>query len=241
MFKKYFDIAMTDVDSENICRPSAIFRILQEVSDRQMLEEKPSYRELFDRGMAFVLSRMTVLCLAPLHQYDRICAEVWPAEPMGVIFPRYYRLYRGDEVVAEAASQWALVDVNDRHIIRSAEVDLSGYTYGEPILPGALRFRLPKDGFENAGEHRVAYGDVDINRHMNNTAYPDMLMECMPDCYGGAVKKLCIHYVSEAPHGSVIRIERTAPQISGETETCFFRTFIGERENIEAVVTITRH
>lgn len=240
MFNRYFDISMTDVNSENVCKPSAIFRILQEVADRQMFEERPSYHELFEQGRAFVLSRMTLVCREPLRQYDHIRAEVWPSAPMGVTFPRSYRLYRGDVVVAEATSHWALVDVNDRHIMKSSEVDLSNYTYGEPILRGELRFKIPRQPFETVGEHRVVYRDIDINRHMNNTAYPDMLMNFVPDMFNGFVSKLCIHYEAEVPLGARIRVTRSeAPPVGGE-QTYYFRTFAGESENIEAMITMCR-
>ena len=52
----------------------------------------------------------------------------------------------------------------------------------------------------------MAYSDVDINLHMNNTYYPDMLWGLIPDIQEKEVTSVNLRYQKEAPLGGEITI-----------------------------------
>jgi acyl-ACP thioesterase len=56
------------------------------------------------------------------------------------------------------------------------------------------------------GIYTVNYGDVDQNRHMNNTRYPDMYSTFLP-LEGKRIRTLSINYRSEARSGEKLRVE----------------------------------
>ena len=90
----------------------------------------------------------------------------------------------------------------------------------------------PYDGeYEDAGEHFVGYSDTDLNRHMNNTRYIDMLCDFVPNIEERRVAALQIHYRNEAPMHETIRVTRA---VSGNT--VYFQTFCRDRINIEAAI-----
>ena len=209
-----YEILTHDTGHNGEVHPSAICRYLQETADSQMRADGPTYRELIDAGYSFVLSRINVQLYASLHAYDQITVQTWAYDPpRGASFERYYRLYRGNELIAEAGTVWALLNLNTMELCRIGAVELN-YGTGEP-LPINMRFRLPSLEFEDAGTRTVRYSDVDVNNHMNNTRYPDMLCDFVPDIDTLRVTGIQLHYVAEAPLGETLTVKRAMTEEDG--------------------------
>ena len=209
-----YEILSHDTGHNSDVHPSAVFRYFQETADSQMRADGPTYRELIALGYSFVLSRFNVKVYQPLRAYDTITVQTWAYDPpRGASFERYYQLYRGEELVAEAGSVWALLNLNTMELCRVGEVDLH-YGSDEPLAINT-RFRLPSIEFETAGTRTVRYSDVDVNNHMNNTRYPDMLCDFIPEIDALHITNIQLHYVSEAPLGETITITRAVTEENG--------------------------
>ena len=61
-----YRINVHDTDMNGLLSPTGYLRYLQDAAFCQMEDDGPSYDELFDRGLAFVLSRIRVLFFAPV-------------------------------------------------------------------------------------------------------------------------------------------------------------------------------
>lgn len=196
-----------DTDFNRVVSASGIMRYMQDASNYQMEGESPSYNELFDSGLAFVLSRLRLSIYAPLYSHDEITAETWACESHGVSFNRCYRILKGDSIAAEAVTVWGLLDTNTHRLRRVDSVEL-GYSMDEMLeLDSPARLRIPQDAnMVLVGEHRVGYGEVDINRHLNNTHYPDMYCDFIPDMGGNRVTSMGLSFLSEAPLGEQLKI-----------------------------------
>ena len=56
------------------------------------------------------------------------------------------------------------------------------------------------------GEYTIRYTDTDINGHMNNTNYPDMLFNAMPSPEGKLIRSIAISYQNEAKKGDYLKL-----------------------------------
>ena len=208
-----YRVSAQDVDFDRVASASAMMRFMQDTANCHMEGAGPSYDELFDSGRAFIIARFAADFLAPLHSHDEIDVETWAAPSRAASFNRCYRVLRGGEVIACASSVWALVDTKSGALLR---VEECGIDYGvddalEVVSP--IRFRIPADApLREVGRHIVTYADVDVNRHMNNTKYADLLCSYLPDeggrpaLEGRRVGSLSIAYSAEAPLGGEIAI-----------------------------------
>lgn len=213
-YTQEYTVLSHDTGHNGEVHPSALCRYLQETADAQMRAQGPTYRELIAQGYSFVLSRINVQLYTPLCAYDRLTVRTWAYNPpRGVSFERYYQLYREDTLVGEGASVWALLDLNTQSLCRVGTVELH-YAEDKP-LPLATHFRLPATLWEEAGTRTVRYSDVDVNNHMNNTRYPDMLCDFLPDIDNRRVTGIQIHYVSEAPLGETLTVFRAVTEEDG--------------------------
>ncbi len=225
-----------DTDLNNIVSLTGILRYMQDAANCQMKAEGPSYDELFSRGLAFVLSRIKVSVYHPIYAHDEIEVSTWACESSGVSFNRCYSIKKNGEIMAEAYSIWALVDTNAHKLIRVSDFE-GDYSQDAPVeLDMAKRFRLPADiNLTLVGERCVEYQDVDINRHINNTRYGDILCGYVPEITGNRVIQFEINYISEAPLGETIKVYMA----KGDEGTYFFRTVRdGGKTNIEAEMMI---
>lgn len=232
-----YRVSAQDVDFERIASPSAIMRFMQDTANCHMEGAGPSYDELFDSGRAFVIARFAADLHGVLRSHDEIVAETWAAPSRAASFNRCYRILRGGEVIAEATSVWALVDAAAGTLLR---VEDCGIDYGSDEaleICSPTRFRIPAAAsLTEVGRHAVTYADVDVNRHMNNTKYADMLCSYLPGegerpaLEGKRVTSMSIAYAAEAPLGEELTI------LHSETDgTHYFRTLRRDgKTNVEA-------
>ena len=210
MWSGEYIVGANDVDGNRIVSASHILRYMQDAANWQMEKAGLSYDTLFtERGLAFVLSRIRLSLYAPIISHQRITVQSWPCPSKGMTFLRCYRILRDDIIVAEASSAWALVGVQDKKLHRVSEMD--GVYGEEPPLELDLpaRFRIPPDmPMALVGEHTVTYADIDMNGHMNNTRYPDMLCSYLDSMAGKRVISLLLHFQSEAPLGETLKVYR---------------------------------
>ena len=96
-----------------------------------------------------------------------------------------------------------------------------------------LRFRIPRETvWEKVGERHISFSDIDYNMHMNNTKYPDMLCDFLPDPAAMRVTGVSLAYCKEAAYGDTLTVERAC----AEDGLYYIRTRKGEDVCLEAMV-----
>lgn len=233
--KERYRVSEHDIDFNGNIRPALLLRYMQETNFLQHYNYPPTLAELREkRGRAFILSRLTMRIYRPLKSQSEIEVSSWLGPIKSTSLDRYNRVTCGDETVAEMASFWALVDVNTKRLVRP-EVEDMGFGFSEPLSLEVKRLRIPRElHMEPVGRYHVGWSLIDVNRHMNNTYYPDMFLDFMPNgsLDGRMVTEMTIAYDREAPYGEDLIIMRAANgslmNTSGQsdeaspTETVFF-------------------
>ena len=199
------EVDVHDVDFNGVAKTSSIMKYIQSAAQCQLTEGGMSYDNLKNSNRAFILSRVKLEILKPLCAHTPLTAVTYPCESRGYSFLRCYQLESDGEVVARAISVWALIDTENRSLVR-----VNDFNLGLPTLPqnglvlGAMK--LPSN-MTDIGGYGVHYGDVDQNRHMNNTKYPDMYSNFLPLC-GKMIRSITINYSNEAQIGEKLRVQR---------------------------------
>lgn len=223
------EVDVHDVDYNGIAKTSSIMKYIQTAAQYQLTESGMSYDSLKKNNRAFILSRVKLEVLRPLRAYAPLTAITYPCESRGYSFLRCYALESDGEIVARAISVWALIDTESHALVRVNDFDL-----GLPTLPKndlvLAQMKLPSNLID-VGGYGVHYGDVDQNRHMNNTKYPDMYSNFLP-LQGKMIRSITINYSSEAQLGEKLRVQR-----GEEGGIIYFRTVRGDgRINSEAQI-----
>ncbi len=246
-YREEFEITCHDVDENNHIKPTELIKYLQDTANHQMRDRKPSYYDMFFNNQAFIITRMSVQIYMQLEQYDTIEVSTWRCRDKGATFPRCYQIKRDGDVAVSAYSEWAVVDHTTGRLYRTNEVDTSNYENDEEIMIDIpKRFRMPKDlEMEQVGRHHVCYSDCDMNRHMNNANYSNMLWDRIPGITDKEVTSINIRFMKEAALGSDIDISmgKAAPEIGADpvAEDIFvFKTAVPEGTNVECFMGVRK-
>ncbi len=234
------EVSSHDIDINGNAKPSSVLRYLQNAANKNFSEMGPSYNELIDNNLSFVVSRSAIKIYKTLKEDEKLTVETWATKNSGVIFPRSYRIKTGDEIAVESVMQWALINTKDKSFVKGSEFDVSVYGTDEVLeLDMPKRFNIPKDlPLNPVGEKEVRYSDIDKNLHMNNTIYPNVLFDFIPNRENLFMSSLLINFVSEAPYGKNIEIYMSEGEKEEDGIKYYFRTVIEGKTNIEAMMKV---
>ncbi len=232
IFTENISVDAHDTDAYREARPASLLRMMQSAVNTQMHTYRPSYEELYDMGQAFILSRIAVRFFRPVAAHDSLSVSTWSCDSRGFSFNRCYTVKKGDELIADATSIWALTDIQTKKLCR-VESYKASYTNDPPLPDSApLRFTLPEEMLD-VGFHTVHYNEIDQNHHMNNVRYLDLICNFL-DMRQKRLKSASITFVNEAPEYSRIRVTRAE-----NGNEVYFRTYREDgKVNIEAYVVL---
>ena len=211
IYSEDLQIRWHETDLNRAIRPSAVLAVMQETANHQLHDAKMDLDDLRDeKRVAFILSRLAAKVYSPLRAYEKITSQTWTCPSRGWNHERCFRVLRGGAPVVECWSSWALLSFAERRLL---PVDALEYPVSpeEKILPSGIpcRFRVPPvREMEFAGKRVIRYSDIDYNGHMNNTKYPDMLADLLPEPTKVWVNGFSLAFLQEAKFGSELSIFR---------------------------------
>ena len=232
-YAKEICVDIHDVDFNGVAKASALMKYVQLAAQAQLTENGMSYDELKNKNRAFILSRMKLEFTEPVRAFENLTAVTFPCESRGFSFLRCYKLKKGDKTVARAVSLWALIDTDTHSLVKVNDFELGLQTF-DPLDMPLGRFVIPV-AMSEVGNYSVHYGDVDQNKHMNNTRYPDMYANYLP-IENNRICEITINYQNEAPAGDTLTV-----YMGSDGDVYYFRTVRSDgKVNTEAELRLTK-
>ncbi|GAE09490.1 acyl-ACP thioesterase [Paenibacillus sp. JCM 10914] len=158
--------------------------------------------EMIHQGMGWMLITLGLDMKRIPRDMETMDVETWSKGAKGALWHRDYRITNSDgELLGEARSVWALVDIQKRKILRP-----SMFPYEVPVVHEAVGEALHKtvlpEGVQltEAYSHLVRYSGIDPNGHLNNARYADLCFDALDEAelQEGRVKGFRITYHHEA-------------------------------------------
>lgn len=198
-----------DVGPNRQLRLSALLRWQQEVGERHVTHYQLDWESLAEKGLAFVLARGCGVIHRLPHTGEAVRLETWSDHIRGAQFYRGYRLL--DEAgnrLTESMAAFALVDVESHRLCRPTGTELNGLPSAVREsacpLPPALKTTPP---LGEVGRWCVPHSAVDLNHHLNNTVYADLLTDFLPAALRERTPRAyALYYLTEAKEGEVLTL-----------------------------------
>ena len=212
IYEMSYTIRSTDVDIFGICRPSALFCVFQDLAtdhSRILGMDQDHLTEQYNA--AWLLVRMWYRLERPLRMGEKITLRTWHRGAGSLIIYRDFDLLVEGRSVGEAVSAWVVADRESRKMLRPSLLEcIASSPVPESVKPRQLKLiKTPKEK-ELVHQREIRYSDLDLNAHMNNTKYADVVMDAfaVSEMQGRYVSELQLNYSMECGPGEIISIFR---------------------------------
>lgn len=155
----------------------------------------------------WILTKIRIVIARSPKRAENLVVETTAYAPDRILYPRTTRfLSEAGEELARVESLWVLVDTGTFRIVRKAP-DSMRFPFAEAPENYAIQLP-PKRECERSETVRVRYSMVDVNQHLNNAVYADIVCNALEDrlFQGETIRELAIAYHREAKPGAAIAL-----------------------------------
>lgn len=198
-----------DADFRSLLKPSALLRYVEQVSADHARTFGMTDQFFKDHGVTFLVGKQAL-------KFDRVPQR---AEKL-TLLTRAEASRRGSvkrittvtdaegKQVATVDCRWIVVSLAENRILREPGWTVDGF-WNETV-EGELPLQLHKcrEGLASAGEWTVRYSQCDLNGHLNNAFYLDLVCDALPleVVRKGPVTFASINYHREVPMGETVEV-----------------------------------
>ncbi len=170
-------VRTSDADAGNRLSPAALARYLQDAAADSAEALGFGFSAMLEHGHTWVLVGLRML-LARRPAYDaRFVVATWPRELDRLQAKREFLVTdSGGAEIARASSTWLVMDVSTRRPVRP-EAYLDRPWHPERVLDRDPSTITPITGGDSETSTAVRWGDLDMNGHLNNTHFLDLILE----------------------------------------------------------------
>ncbi len=213
LHSKKYSLRYSDVDFNDLVRPSALLAVMQESACLSADELGFGYKNLSPRNIGFILSNWYVELYRPIRLNEEITVNTWPVKPKHLIVMRDFELFVGDEKVGVGSSRWCLVNLTDFSLLPSSAVfDNVNTEYNDFRSTQFSSWKIPRADAENADYVKfISYSDYDHYNHANNTKYADFLMDAfsVDELKDKWVSSFRISYIKQCKYGEKLELYKS--------------------------------
>lgn len=196
MTEEKYTVQGYDVYPNGVMRLSCLQKYLQQAAAKDADKCGATYANMLKDGIVFIIVKMQYE-ITEMPRFDtEFTVKTWSDRIEGISFTRIYEVYIAGRLAATVTGIWALMDINERRLARpkALKYQLEEHMLKErAVIP--RRFEL-EDPIE-CGKYTVKYSDLDINGHMNNCGYTDVLFNYLPVDRNAMPIKITLIYMNE--------------------------------------------
>lgn len=181
-YKHDFLVGYGEVDEYNCLRISSLLNFLQDVATMHSKTLGYGTSECMELGIGWLLLSWHLKMYAYPKGDTNIEIRTWSRGIERIHARRAYEIFDEEgNLVAEADSIWALVDIKERRPIRPLPGMAEKYSAidRKPFENEKVRISEPEK-IDSALLLKVQRRDIDTNRHCNNTKYIEYAIEAIP-------------------------------------------------------------
>ena len=200
-----YSIDPQSVDFTGRMSVSAMFNLILGAAGEDAHSRGFGVDALAKNNSGWVLSRICFELERLPKEYEQMTLNTWISDYNRLSSTRNFVLYDASgEEFGRAVSQWCMLDFTTRRPVDMSIMAAAheGHMVDAPS-PCELPRRLASVESEPIAEYKVAYSDIDFNRHMNTMRYIDIVFDSMPIEVPENLKamRMDINFIREARYG----------------------------------------
>lgn len=202
-----------EVDFTNRLRTDSLFILLQDTAAAHADLLNLGYKSLIGHNFAWVLSWVKVEFDSLPCFGDEIKIKTWPKKKYKLYSLRDFYVHNNNgQIIIKATTAWLPINMKTKRIIDTASLPAPiNYQENESAideLPEKIAEPVKR---EFVFSRQMRYTDLDLNQHVNNIQYIEMIMDSFSkeqyEKY--RLKSIAINFVSESKYDDEIEIYRS--------------------------------
>ena len=193
--------------SEHPDKIGDLFRMLQDISGEAAARWNASGEDIKEKGLMWVIIRYDIRLARMLRAGEPLAFLTWASPVRHRMSQRHYVASdESGECVLSGSGIWAVVDYNTRSMIDPSKRDvlIHGEVTGQEQPRPETPVHLP---LTSQTDYVVTDSVLDINGHMNNTRYFDLVQDCIrEETEELSLRRVRAVFNNEAREGDTIRV-----------------------------------
>ena len=231
-YKKEYIVDTGFVDSNKRLALSKMFLMFQEVAEAHADLLGTGKANTTDVGLKWIITRYSVKFNRVPTYGERVNVYTYPGKNNPFFFYRYF--YIEDEkgnLLITASSVWAVLDAKTNKIVTNP--------FGKKLPEETKEFELPlpkkieEDTSNKVKEHFVEYSDIDLNGHLNNTRYIELIQNIHDSEFykNHEFANFTVNYFSEIKEKEIVSLYS---EINNKLE--IVKGAVGDRDSFKALI-----
>jgi acyl-ACP thioesterase len=182
IFKHNFEIGLENINKKKEVTNKSLLQYLENSSSRHSDSIKDGITDIIDNGVTWVLLEWKMEVINRPKYGDVLEIHTWIRNSTKLYTYRDFEIYVNGEKKVIASAKWLVIDINTLRPLRITDELLSKY---EPELDKRvfeeLEFEkvIEQEKYEKEIEYPIRKSDIDINDHVHNLNYLDMVYEIL--------------------------------------------------------------
>ena len=208
-YKQTYQLRTGDFDRYAHLLPSSILDVFQDVAGVNA-EQVPgmTWKELSAAGLFWVVTRIKYEVVETPALHEQVIARTWPLAPTRLGFQRDYTMRKLDgSLLVKCSSDWILMDYKTRSFASARDFYNGPNDFSEEkVFDKKLRKIKTFEPEDEGTQFDVSFVDIDINGHVNNSKYPNFVLNALNLAEGETIKTFQIDYRHELRPGNKVTI-----------------------------------
>ena len=210
-----FPVTTLHVDCFGRCKPSGLLRFTQDAAEEHCHHLGTDWDSMAKKRYFWAVIRQRIEISRYPRAGETVTIKTWPMPTSRVAYPRAAEGFDEEgNSLFKVISLWVIVDMDSRTMVLPGKsgVDVAGTVQGTELkAPGGL----PAVDFTHRLLRTVAYSDLDVNGHMNNTRYLDWVCDLLPSGFhkDHLMKAATVCYMTEALEGQQLQLRWTGEDV----------------------------
>lgn len=207
-----FTVDTRMMDLNRVLRPDFLLGLNQQAGEYLFIANGLNNKDLQEQGIACVYTRIAIEYQRPVMLGEELNLRTALSCRRAYVMKRDLHVYDSiGERVASVFTEAVAMDTATRSVLKGERCSIFDCIECCECAasPKISRVKLVDD-LKEVGAYPVLYGDIDYNRHMNNTKYINLLLDFVPGGMDGKwLKSAEMEYHSECRAGEVLKVLMT--------------------------------
>jgi acyl-ACP thioesterase len=210
-----------DVDINNKLKLNTLFNFLQDVASSHADSLKLGFNDLIVNDLGWVLSWAKVQIEQDSEFSQTIKIRTWPKCRHKLFSIREFIVNDNNgKVLYRVSTAWLLINVKTKRITDIRNLPQQIYYQPDQFAINDFPVKISSEKTkEILFNKKIRYTDLDINRHVNNTKYIEMILDCYSAEHhkNNSLINLTVSFISESFYDDELEIRFAA---GGSKENC---------------------